>query len=147
MNLDLLNSFDLKDLRKAYHKMVLKYHPDKAKDEAQRIEYNNKMKKLNEAYDILEKYLKTHGGRYTKPTKTNNEANTSYRKDYTSKYSDNKTAKQTYGDIVFDEDDEYRKLYAELREEIKKSQLKSDRNMIIFMIILILLSLFLVFGL
>ncbi len=132
LNLDLLNSFDLKDLRKAYHKMVLKYHPDKAKDEAQRIEYNNKMKKLNEAYDILEKYLKTHGGRYTntKQTKTNNRGNTSYKKDYknnyTSKTYTRKTKYKTYWQQQYENPNfgsEYENAYGEpsLGQELVKT--------------------------
>ena len=96
LNLDLLERFNLQDLKKAYHKMVLKYHPDKAKDEAQRIEFNNKMKKLNEAYDFLEKYLKNHGGEYVNP-KSRYNSTTNSRASRASNYSKRAyTQRETY---------------------------------------------------
>lgn len=66
--LELPGEFDLSDLKKAYRQKVLKYHPDKATNEAERIGYEALMKKLNEANDYLKEYLENHGGKYTKAT-------------------------------------------------------------------------------
>ena len=66
--LDLPEEFDLQDLKKAYRKKVLQYHPDKAGNEAERIGYEATMKKLNEANACLKEYLENHGGKYSKET-------------------------------------------------------------------------------
>jgi DnaJ homolog subfamily A member 2 len=45
-----------KDIKKAYKKMMLKYHPDKIPadlSDAEKLEYEKKSKELNEAYGIL----------------------------------------------------------------------------------------------
>jgi len=43
------------ELKKAYRKMAMKYHPDKANnlDEATRAQYEAKFKEINEAYENL----------------------------------------------------------------------------------------------
>lgn len=46
-------SIDTKDLKKAFYKKAHVCHPDKAKGEAQRKEYEAKFKELNEAYQVL----------------------------------------------------------------------------------------------
>ena len=53
--LDLSENFNADDLKKAYRQKVLQYHPDKAKNEAERVGYEALMKKLNEAYEELGK--------------------------------------------------------------------------------------------
>lgn len=73
--LELPEEFDLSDLKKAYRKKVLKYHPDKAGNEAERIGYEALMKKLNEANEYLKEYLEQHGGRYTKATQNDTYSN------------------------------------------------------------------------
>ena len=58
--LDLPDDFDIADLKKAYREKVLQYHPDKAKNEAERVGYEALMKKLNEANEYLKKYLENN---------------------------------------------------------------------------------------
>ncbi|PGH20410.1 hypothetical protein AJ80_03555 [Polytolypa hystricis UAMH7299] len=41
------------DIRSAYRKLVLKCHPDKIKDEAQRIQGQDEFQKVQEAYELL----------------------------------------------------------------------------------------------
>lgn len=41
-----------KDVKKSYHKLAKKYHPDKAPDD-KKEEYTQKFQKINEAYEIL----------------------------------------------------------------------------------------------
>lgn len=43
--LELPEEFDLNDLKMAYRKKVLQYHPDKATNEAERIGYEAVIKK------------------------------------------------------------------------------------------------------
>ncbi len=64
--LDLPDEFDLADLKKAYRKKVLQYHPDKARNEAERVGYEALMKKLNEANEYIKDYLEHHDGKYSK---------------------------------------------------------------------------------
>jgi len=40
------------ELKKAWHKLSMKYHPDRLKDD-EKILYGDKMKSINEAYDVL----------------------------------------------------------------------------------------------
>jgi len=65
--LDLPDEFDFAILKKAYRKKVKIYHPDKAKTEAERTEFESIMKRLNEANEYLKEYLERHDGKYTKP--------------------------------------------------------------------------------
>jgi molecular chaperone DnaJ len=41
------------DLKKAYRKAAMQYHPDRAKGEAEKASYEAKFKEINEAYDVL----------------------------------------------------------------------------------------------
>jgi len=52
-NYDILYKINLKYLKKKYHKMALKYHPDKNDNIS---EYNHKFQKINEAYHYLLQY-------------------------------------------------------------------------------------------
>lgn len=69
--LELPEEFDLNDLKMAYRKKVLQYHPDKATNEAERIGYEAVIKKINEANKYLKEYLENHGGVYSKQVKGN----------------------------------------------------------------------------
>lgn len=89
--LDLPEEFDLQDLKKAYRKKVLQYHPDKAGNEAERIGYEATMKKLNEANTYLKEYLENHGGKYSKDTETYN-------------YSDDNSTEEEQDEFNYEED-------------------------------------------
>ena len=95
--LDLPDEFDLADLKKAYHKKVLQYHPDKASNEAERVGYEALMKKLNEAYDYLKDYLEGNNGKYSKATSESNTYSYS-ENNYTddSEYTNNSDENETY---------------------------------------------------
>jgi DnaJ-class molecular chaperone len=41
------------DIKKAYKKLAVKWHPDKCQDENRKLEYENNFKKISQAYDIL----------------------------------------------------------------------------------------------
>ena len=41
------------EIKKAYKKLAMKYHPDKAKDETARAKNEEKFKEVSEAYTIL----------------------------------------------------------------------------------------------
>ncbi len=69
--LELPEEFDLNDLKMAYRKKVLQYHPDKATNAAERIGYEAVIKKINEANKYLKEYLENHGGVYSKQVKGN----------------------------------------------------------------------------
>ena len=49
------------EIKKAYRKLAIKYHPDKNPDDK---EAEEKFKDINEAYDILLKYSKFYPGAY-----------------------------------------------------------------------------------
>lgn len=68
--LDLPDEFDAAILKKAYRKKVMKFHPDKAKNENERAEFEVTMKKLNEANEYLKEYLENHNGKYIKEEET-----------------------------------------------------------------------------
>ena len=68
--LDLPDEFDGAILKKAYRKKVMKFHPDKAKNEDERAEFETTMKKLNEANEYLKEYLENHNGKYIKEEET-----------------------------------------------------------------------------
>ena len=97
--LDLPDEFDLKDFKKAYKNKILKYHPDKASNEAERIAYEALTKKLNEANEYLKEYLKNHGGKYynTFQNDTGFQFN-----DYSENYNnfDNDTQEYFYNDDI-----------------------------------------------
>ena len=50
--LELPKEFDLNDLKMAYRKKVLQYHPDKATNEAERIGYEAVIKKSMKQINI-----------------------------------------------------------------------------------------------
>lgn len=91
--LDLPDEFDLDDLKKAYRKKVLQYHPDKAANEAERIGYEATMKKLNEANAYIKEYLENHEGRYSKSEYYN-----------TNSYPDDDTEEDTTEDNTYSDD-------------------------------------------
>ena len=92
--LDLPDEFDLDDLKKAYRKKVLQYHPDKAANEAERIGFEATMKKLNEANAYIKEYLDNHEGRYSKSEYYN-----------TNSSSDDDTAEDTTEDNTYSDDE------------------------------------------
>jgi len=49
----------LTEIRKAYHELAQKYHPDKLID-GNKDDLNRKMKEINEAYDILIDYCNNY---------------------------------------------------------------------------------------
>ncbi|ORX83884.1 hypothetical protein BCR32DRAFT_266680 [Anaeromyces robustus] len=57
LGLDKNDNPSINDIKKAYRKLALKYHPDKNSglDENMKKEYEEKMKKINDAYDKLMK--------------------------------------------------------------------------------------------
>lgn len=99
--------FNLADLKKAYRKKVLQYHPDKAANEAERIGYEATMKKLNEANAYIKEYLDNHEGRYSKSEYYN-----------TNSYSDDDTEEDTTEDTTYsDEETEEESSYEDENEE------------------------------
>lgn len=99
--------FDLADIKKAYRKKVLQYHPDKAANEAERIGFEATMKKLNEANAYIKEYLDNHEGRYSK---------SEYYK--TNSYSDDDTEEDTTEDNTYSDDEtEDESSYEEENEE------------------------------
>ncbi len=98
--------FNLADLKKAYRKKVLQYHPDKAANEAERIGYEATMKKLNEANTYIKEYLENHGGKYSKSEYYN--TNTS---------SDDDTADNTTEDNTYSDEEAEESSYEEENEE------------------------------
>ena len=98
--LDLPYEFNLSDLKKAYRKKVLQYHPDKANNEAERVGYEALMKKLNEAYDYLKDYLEHHDGKYSKANESTNSYN-----DYSTDNTDN-SAQEDYQEEDYQEENE-----------------------------------------
>lgn len=104
--LDLPDEFDLDDLKKAYRKKVLQYHPDKAANEAERIGYEATMKKLNEANAYIKEYLENHEGRYSKSEYYN-----------TNSYSDDTEEDTTEDNTYSDDETEDESSYEEENEE------------------------------
>ena len=47
------NSPSNNDIKKAYKKAALKWHPDRCRDETKKKTYENKFKKISEAYEVL----------------------------------------------------------------------------------------------
>ena len=104
--------FDLADLKKAYRKKVLQYHPDKAANEAERIGYEATMKKLNEANAYIKEYLDNHEGRYSKSEYYN-----------TNSDSDDDTEEDTTEDTTYsDEETEEESSYEEEEENEEESE-------------------------
>lgn len=99
--LDLPDEFTLKDLKKAYRKQVMKYHPDKATNEEERVSFEAMMKLINHANEVLKEYLKNHGGKYYKPKESNSYNNYSYNTNAEKNTSEDnkredKTTEETY---------------------------------------------------
>jgi hypothetical protein len=117
--LDLPDEFDFAILKKAYRKKVMKFHPDKAKDEAQRVEFEAIMKRLNEANDYLKEYLESHDGKYTKPIdediKEDCEEET---EDYSNSqgYDENNSDEEQHEDSI-NEEEEYEEVNEDEYEE------------------------------
>lgn len=91
--LDLPDEFDLADLKKAYRKKVLQYHPDKAANEAERIGFEATMKKLNEANAYIKEYLENHESKYSKSEYYNTSSDSNDTEDTT--YSDEETEEES----------------------------------------------------
>lgn len=102
--LELPEEFDLADLKKAYRQKVLKYHPDKANNEAERIGYEALMRKLNEANEYLKEYLEIHGGRYTKFTQDDTYSNNT--EEDTQEESYEESYEEPQEEAQYDEDNE-----------------------------------------
>lgn len=102
--------FNLADLKKAYRKKVLQYHPDKAANEAERIGYEATMKKLNEANAYIKEYLENHEGRYSKSEYYNTNSSSDDTEEYTTEdntYSDEETEDESSYEEEKEEESEY----------------------------------------
>ena len=91
--LELPDEFDAAMLKKAYRNKVMKFHPDKAKNENERIEFEALMKKLNEANEYLKEYLETHNGKYSRKEETQFKSE-NYSKNYNEEEYDYQENKQ-----------------------------------------------------
>ena len=87
------DEFDAAMLKKAYRNKVMKFHPDKAKNENERIEFEALMKKLNEANEYLKEYLETHNGKYSRKEETQFKSE-NYSKNYNEEEYDYQENKQ-----------------------------------------------------
>lgn len=118
--LDLPDEFDFAILKKAYRKKVMLFHPDKAKDEAQRAEFEAMMKKLNAANDYLKNYLERHDGKYTKPVEEDIKEET---EEETEDYSDS----DDYDEPSPDEEPQEESIYEEeYEEDVEHSEILNE---------------------
>ena len=108
---------DLETLKKTYKKLSLKYHPDLGGSEEQ-------MKDLNQANDILKKYISsgstTYGYSYKKPSG----GYSSYGSGYNSNYQ-HKSQQSNYNS--YQKDDYYKQKQKEWEEKWEKKK-KEDQN-------------------
>lgn len=115
--LELPDEFDLAILKRAYRKKVLKYHPDKAANEAERIGFEALMKKLNEANERLKEYLENHGGKYIKPS----ENNTYYSNEAQEAEPESENENETEQDEAYENEEE-------INEQAEESEEAEDKN-------------------
>ena len=71
--LEIDKNASLDEIKKAYHKLAKKHHPDKCTDAAQKNEAEKKFKNIKEAYDALVEYSKSHPQTTTSQTTKNDE--------------------------------------------------------------------------
>ncbi len=71
--LEISQNSSLEEIKKAYHKLAKKYHPDKCTDAAKKEEAEIKFKDIKEAYDALVEYHKSHPKTKTQHNKTTDE--------------------------------------------------------------------------
>ncbi len=125
--LDLPDEFDFAILKKAYRKKVKIFHPDKAKNDSERVEFEAKMKLLNEANEYLKEYLERHNGKYTKSiendtTDYSQDNNESYTEETSQeKYEEETQEEATHNEGVNEETDE--KFDEEVQEDNKAENL------------------------
>ena len=78
----------LKEIKSAYKKMVMKYHPDRQTDPIAKDLANEKLKKINEAREFILDNYKYYG------KSTTSKSSTSKSKDYSSEFSSNAQTKK-----------------------------------------------------
>ncbi len=122
--LDLPDEFDFAILKKSYRKKVMIFHPDKAKDEAQRAEFEAMMKKLNAANDYLKEYLERHDGKYTKPVEEDiKEEFREQEEEETEDYSDSDDYSEHSTDEEAQEESNYEEEY---EEDVEHSEILNE---------------------
>ena len=73
---NLNNNFTDNELKKSYHKLARKYHPDNFSSEIEQKKAEEKMKEINNAKDLLERFLKNQNKTQQQPqTNTETEQN------------------------------------------------------------------------